>query len=59
MGKTGSNEWVKVKGRMGKTRLVPKSEGSVKRPGPGQRYDSSGHIRRRLPRSEKSVIGPK
>lgn len=59
MGKTGSVEWIQIKGRKGRIRLVPKGEATTKRPGPGQRYDSTGHVRRKIARSEKTVLGPK
>ena len=38
MGKTGSTHWVQIKGVKGQIRLVPRSEGDVKRPGPNQRF---------------------
>ncbi len=55
MGKTGSVEWVKVKNRKGKIRLVPRKNANKKRPGPAQRYDSSGKVRRKLKRSENAI----
>ncbi|MEA1908934.1 MAG: DUF5350 domain-containing protein [Euryarchaeota archaeon] len=55
MGKTGSIEWVKIKGRKGQVRLVEHSKVKHKRPGPAQRYLSSGARRRRIKRSEKVV----
>lgn len=55
MGKTGSIEWVKIKGRKGKVRLVEHSNVKYKRPGPAQRYMSSGAKRRRIRRSEKAA----
>ncbi len=55
MGKTGSVEWVKVKGRKGQTRLVPRKNANTKKPGPAQRYNSSGRMRRKLKRSEKAI----
>jgi hypothetical protein len=55
MGKTGSVEWVRIKGRKGQVRLVPKSEASHKRPGPAQRYTSKGSKRKRIPRSSKAL----
>ncbi|MEA1905395.1 MAG: DUF5350 domain-containing protein [Euryarchaeota archaeon] len=55
MGKTGSTEWVKIKGRKGQVRLVEHSKVKHKRPGPAQRYLSSGARRRRIKRSEKAV----
>lgn len=56
MGKTGSIAWVKIKNRKGKTRLVPESEGTYKKPGPSQRFDSSGKKRRKLKRSSKAIV---
>ncbi len=56
MGKTGSVEWVKVKGRKGQIRLVPRKNANTKRPGPAQRYDSSGSMRRKLKRSAKAIV---
>ncbi len=38
MGKTGSVQWAQVKGVKGQIRLVPSREGSVKKPGPNQRF---------------------
>ncbi|HOB60104.1 MAG TPA: DUF5350 domain-containing protein, partial [Methanoregulaceae archaeon] len=38
MGKTGSVQWVQVKGVKGQIRLVPKAEGELKRAGPNQRF---------------------
>lgn len=57
VGKTGSVEWVQIKGRKGQTRLVPKKDMVYKRPGPAQRYDSKGRTRNRIKRSPKSIIG--
>ena len=55
MGKTGSIEWGRIKGRKGKVRQVEKSNLEYKRPGPAQRYNSEGAKRRRFRRSEKAV----
>jgi len=55
MGKTGSIEWVKVKGRNGRTIKVPKSRTNKSHPGPAQRFMSSGSKRRWLPRSPKAI----
>ncbi|MEA3293682.1 MAG: DUF5350 family protein [Euryarchaeota archaeon] len=55
MGKTGSIEWGRIKGRKGKVRLVEKSNLSHNRPGPAQRYNSKGTKRRRFKRSAKAV----
>ncbi|MCL7415316.1 MAG: DUF5350 domain-containing protein [ANME-2 cluster archaeon] len=55
MGKTGSIEWGRIKGRKGKVRLVEKSNMTHKRPGPAQRFNSAGAKRRRFKRSEKAI----
>ncbi|MFA7562404.1 MAG: DUF5350 domain-containing protein [Methanoculleus sp.] len=47
MGKTGSVQWAQVKGVKGQIRLVPASEGEVKKPGPNQRFKAMAAIRRR------------
>ncbi len=56
MGKTGSIEWVRVKGRKGRTIKVPKSKAGKAHPGPAQRYSSSGAKRRFLRRSPKALV---
>ena len=53
MGKTGSVEWVKIKGRKGQTRQVCKSEVAYKKPGPMQRYTSAGSKVKKIKRSAK------
>jgi hypothetical protein len=45
MGKTGTTAWVQVKGVKGQIRLVPKSEGELKRPGPNQRFKQGASIK--------------
>jgi len=55
MGKTGSIRWVKIKGRKGQIRLVANAKASHKRPGPLQKYTSSGAKRRRIKRSPKAL----
>ncbi|CAD7776732.1 hypothetical protein FHEFKHOI_02027 [Candidatus Methanoperedenaceae archaeon GB50] len=55
MGATGSIEWVRIKGRKGQVRMVPKSEERYKRPGPAQRFTSKGVKRKRIRRSEKAL----
>ncbi|HII07398.1 MAG TPA: DUF5350 family protein [Methanotrichaceae archaeon] len=55
MGKTGSTEWTKIKGRKGQIRLVARSESSHKNPGPMQKYTSSGTRRRKIARSAKAI----
>ncbi|MGM0770537.1 MAG: DUF5350 domain-containing protein [Halobacteriota archaeon] len=56
MGKTGSIEWVKVKGRKGRTIKVEKAFGTKAHPGPAQRYASNGSKRRFLKRSPKAIV---
>jgi hypothetical protein len=41
MGKTGSVNWMQVKGVEGQIRLVPEKDAEVKKPGPNQRF--KGH----------------
>jgi hypothetical protein len=55
MGKTGSTEWVKIKGRKGQVRLVAKSETIYKKPGPMQKYTGSGSRVRKIKRSAKAT----
>lgn len=56
MGKTGSIEWVKVKGRQGRTIKVQKAKEVKAHPGPSQRYSSSGTKRRFIRRSPKAIV---
>ncbi|NYT02717.1 MAG: hypothetical protein GKC10_08185 [Methanosarcinales archaeon] len=56
MGKTGSIEWQKIRGRKGQVRQVARSETSYKKPGPAQKYTSSGSRRRWMKRSEKAAV---
>jgi hypothetical protein len=55
MGKTGSVEWVKIKGRKGQVRQVARSEVIYKKPGPMQRYSSTGSRIKRIRRSQKAT----
>lgn len=50
MGKTGSVQWAQVKGVKGQIRLVPASEGEVKKPGPNQRFKAAADIQKRASR---------
>ena len=59
MGKTGSVEWYQVRGRKGQMRLVPRGDSAANKPGPGQRYDSQGFVRRVSARTKKNVVGVK
>lgn len=45
MGKTGTTQWVQVKGVKGQIRLVPKREGELKRPGPNQRFKAGASVK--------------
>ena len=55
MGKTGSIEWVKIKGRKGQVRPVTKAETTYKKPGPMQRYSASGSRIKKIKRSIKAT----
>jgi hypothetical protein len=57
MGKTGTTTWIRIKGRKGQVRLVPGKWQHYKPTGPNQKYDSRGKRRRRLRRSQKSILG--
>ncbi len=50
MGKTGTTIWAQVKGEVkgvkGQIRLVPKSEGDLKTPGPNQRFKAGVNIKK-------------
>lgn len=56
MGKTGTTKWGRVKGRKGNVIMVPEAELTYKKPGPAQRYTSSGAKRRKMKRSPKAVV---
>jgi hypothetical protein len=59
MGKTGSVEWVQIRGRKGQMRLVPRGDSQANKPGPGQRYDARGFVSRISARAKKNVLGVK
>ncbi|MDD1724188.1 MAG: DUF5350 domain-containing protein [Methanospirillum sp.] len=46
MGKTGTTEWMQVKGSKGQIRLVPRKESQAKKPGPNQRFKAQTTIKR-------------
>ena len=46
MGKTGTVQWVQVKGVKGQIRLVPRAEGELKRAGPNQRFKAGASLRK-------------
>jgi hypothetical protein len=52
MGKTGTTQWVQVKGVSGQIRLVPQQDGQYKKPGPNQRFKSGSTIRRVMRESQ-------
>lgn len=52
MGKTGTIQWVQVKGVGGQIRLVPQKDGQYKKPGPNQRFKSGSAIRRVMRESQ-------
>ncbi len=56
MGKTGSIEWVKIKGRKGRTIKVEKKAAAKAHSGPMQRYTSAGAKRRFMKRSAKAIV---
>ncbi|MDO9518136.1 MAG: DUF5350 domain-containing protein [Methanosarcinaceae archaeon] len=56
MGKTGSIEWVKIKGRKGRTIKVEKKAAVKAHSGPMQRYRSGGSKRRYITRSIKALV---
>ncbi len=56
MGKTGTTKWGRIKGRKGNVIMVPESELAYKKPGPAQRYMSSGAKRKKIARSPKAVV---
>ncbi len=59
MGKTGSIEWVQIRGRKGQMRLVRKGDSQANNPGPCQRYDARGFVSRVSARTKKNVLGVK
>ena len=56
MGKTGSIEWVKIKGRKGRTIKVENKAALKAHSGPMQRYTSAGAKRRYMKRSPKAIV---
>ena len=56
MGKTGSIEWVKIKGRKGRTIKVENKAAEKAHSGPMQRYRSGGSKRRYMKRSPKAIV---
>lgn len=46
MGKTGSVNWMQIKGVRGQIRLVPEKDGDVKRPGPNQRFKPHSDLKK-------------
>ncbi len=46
MGKTGSVNWMQIKGVRGQIRLVSEKDAEVKRPGPNQRFKSHSRLKK-------------
>ncbi|HOT94198.1 MAG TPA: DUF5350 domain-containing protein [Methanoregulaceae archaeon] len=46
MGKTGTTQWVQIKGAKGQLRLVPAKEGEFKKPGPNQRFKTGINLKK-------------
>ncbi len=59
MGKTGTTQWVQVKGVKGQIRLVPKSEGELKRAGPNQRFKAGASLKKLERESGDGRGGPR
>ena len=57
MGKTGSVNWMQVKGVKGQVRLVPQKDGEVKKPGPNQRFKPNAGTR--FSKTEEETRGPR
>ncbi len=57
MGKTGSVNWMQVKGVKGQIRLVPQKDAEVKKPGPNQRFKPSATIKKFSRRSDEEQQG--
>lgn len=54
MGKTGSIQWVRIKGRKGTPRKIENGLSAKSHPGPAQRFTSAGYKRRYMKRSSNS-----
>ncbi len=59
MGKTGTTQWVQIKGAKGQMRLVPGKEGSLKKPGPNQRSTAGITVKKLEARSEANARNPR
>jgi hypothetical protein len=57
MGKTGSVNWMQVKGVKGQVRLVPQKDGEVKKPGPNQRFKPNAGTRFAKSEEEMARLG--
>lgn len=58
MGKTGTTNWIQIKGVKGQIRLVPAQEGTYKKPGPNQRFKSGSRLKRVLQTVERAQRRP-
>jgi hypothetical protein len=59
MGKTGTTQWVQVKGVKGQIRLVPRAVGELKRPGPNQRFKAGASVKKLEQESGDGRGGPR
>ena len=59
MGKTGTTQWVQIKGAKGQLRLVPAKEGELKKPGPNQRYKAGITVKKLEALTEANSRNPK
>lgn len=59
MGKTGTTQWVQIKGAKGQLRLVPAKEGNIKKPGPNQRYKAGITLKKLEALTEASARNPR
>ncbi|NLX49024.1 MAG: DUF5350 family protein [Methanospirillum sp.] len=59
MGKTGTTQWVQIKGAKGQLRLVPAKEGGLKKPGPNQRYKAGITVKKLDAISEANSRNPR
>ena len=59
MGKTGTTQWVQIKGAKGQLRLVPGKEGTLKKPGPNQRFKAGITLKKLEALTEANSRNPK
>ncbi|SRR5665647_2650423 len=59
MGKTGTTQWVQIKGAKGQLRLVPGKEGGLKKPGPNQRFKAGITLKKLEALTEANARNPR